>query len=52
MPNFEYRFDVVAILLASVLSMLAVSAAVGGSKPGSTTDGRGGATVSSGPHGK
>jgi hypothetical protein len=52
MPKFEYRFDLAAILLASVLTFLGVSAAVAGSKLGGSTEGRGGAAASSGQHGK
>jgi hypothetical protein len=51
MPKFEFRFDIAAILLASVLTVLGVSAAGAGSKLGGSTEGRG-AAASSGPHGK
>jgi hypothetical protein len=52
MPKFEYRFDIAAILLASVLTVLGLSAEAG-SKPGGATDGRSqsGAAGSSGQHG-
>jgi hypothetical protein len=49
MPKFEYRFDIPTILLASVLTVLGLSAAEAGSKPGGSTDGRSGA-ASSGQH--
>jgi hypothetical protein len=52
MPKSEYRFDLAAILLVSMLTVLGVSGAEAGSKPGGTTDGRGGAAASSGQHGK
>jgi hypothetical protein len=37
MPKFDYRFDIAAILLASVLTVIGISAAEAGRKGGSNT---------------